>query len=67
MGLLREFFTTDGANIQHLTECDVTGCAECDYLMEFYEACDACGVWGHKDTMTYDQKSGETYCELHGK
>lgn len=39
----------DGGNIQHLTDCDVSGCERCENLMYFYQACDECGVWGHND------------------
>lgn len=35
--------------ISHLEECP--GCSECDQLLEYYETCDECEQWGHKDAM----------------
>ena len=43
---------TDAENIAHLASCP--GCEHCTYLLEFYEACDICGSWGHKSTMESD-------------
>lgn len=40
---------TDGDNIKHLNDCDVSGCGRCENLMYFYQACDECGAWGHND------------------
>ncbi|WP_296232305.1 hypothetical protein [uncultured Pseudomonas sp.] len=40
----------DGDNIQHLTDCDESGCERCENLMHFYQACEACGAWGHNDS-----------------
>lgn len=41
--------TGDSCNILHLTECMDDGCDRCNDLLEYYEACDFCGQWGHKD------------------
>lgn len=40
---------SDGDNIKHLADCDVSGCGRCENLMYFYQACDECGAWGHND------------------
>lgn len=50
----------DGDNIQHLTDCDESGCERCESLMHFYQACDACGAWGHNDSgpCTCSRSSG---------
>lgn len=34
------------ADIRHLVECSLDGCSECEFLLQFYMACDQCGWWG---------------------
>lgn len=46
----------------HLEECTVDGCEECEHLMEFYTACDGCGYWMHKDTEYHVLEDGRTLC-----
>lgn len=36
-------------NIKHLSKCGDDGCERCENLMNFYQACDHCGTWGHND------------------
>ncbi len=52
-----ENYGTDGNNIKHLEECP--GCSLCDYLIEFYQSCDNCGTWGHKDVIGGAVKDGQ--------
>jgi NADH pyrophosphatase NudC (nudix superfamily) len=55
--------STDALNIAHLSDC--SGCAGCEYLLEFYGACDVCGEWGHKSTLTYDGE--QVRCDACGR
>jgi len=60
--------STDAEAIFHLENCP--GCTECDILLEFYETCEFCGKWGHKDVMAKSIVDGEckAFCfECEGK
>ena len=51
----------DETAMGHLARCE--GCANCDYLMRDYSACDTCGHWmHHSQPHHYDEGSGETLC-----
>lgn len=43
--------TFDFNAIEHLTECNDSGCDECDGLMAFYQTCDLCHQWCHNSTV----------------
>lgn len=54
---------SDSDAITHLENCP--GCPECDALLEFYETCERCGEWGHKDVFSKRIKNGrcKAYCD----
>ncbi len=39
----------DAEAIEHLEKCP--GCHECQYLLNYYEACDNCGDFGNMNVM----------------
>lgn len=49
-------------SIGHLTVCKVDGCERCEWLMEFYMACDTCGHWGHQDSTGWVLRRGVPFC-----
>lgn len=43
-----EELDADGlGSAEHLKVCDVDNCDRCEFLMQFYMACDNCGLWGN--------------------
>ncbi len=53
----------------HLENCTVEDCSECDHALEFFTACDNCGDWmNNQESVSpgayYDQKSGNAYCRI---
>ena len=54
--------TDEPANIRHLEECGLDDCDRCDYLLEFYAACDDCHHFGNMSAM-FNDGDGKTYCQ----
>lgn len=55
-----------GNSALHMDTCEDEYCEACQYLLEFYSACDSCGHWMNKESAEgsyfYHQDTGHTYC-----
>ena len=49
------------ADINHFNNC--SGCASCDYMMQFFGQCFCCDVIIHKRELYVDIPANDYYCE----